>query len=102
MRRRRVSPSMNSVAMNRRHSWATTNLIDGDDIRMVKRRSSLRLLHEAPHAFLVCSHLSRQNLQRHRAIEFGILCQIDLTHPARAELRTDFVMPKFGANRWHH
>ena|ERR1700682_5557825 len=48
-------------------------------------------MNEAAHPLLISSHLSRQNLQCHSTIELRMLRQIHFTHPARAELRADFV-----------
>ena len=43
------------------------------------------------------SDVGRQNLQRNFAIELRFLCQIHLTHAARANLRADFVTTEFCA-----
>src|SRR5437667_1550541 len=61
------------------------DLVNRNDVRMVKRRSSLCLLNEAAHPLLIGSHLNRQNLQRNLAIEFRVLGKIHLTHPSRAK-----------------
>jgi hypothetical protein len=46
-------------------------------------------------ALLVCSDVIRQNFHRHGSIQFGVLGQIDIAHPARANLRADFVTAEF-------
>ena len=67
------------------------------DVWMVERRSSLSFLHKAPHALLFQSNIGRKNLQRDLAIQFRVLREINFAHPARAELRDDFVRAKFCA-----
>ena len=73
------------------------NLMDGDDVGMVERGSSLGFPHKALHSIRMSSNIGRQNLQCNFAIEFRILRQIHLTHPARAELRANFVTTEFCA-----
>src|SRR5712692_4789621 len=69
---------------------------------MIQCGSSFGLLHEAAHAFLVRSDIRGQNLQRNFAIQPGVLRQINLAHPARAELRADFIAAEFCADvDWH-
>jgi len=61
------------------------------NVRMIERGRGFRFLNETAHAVLVCSKVSGENLQRNFAIKFCVLGQIHLTHPARADLRADFV-----------
>src|SRR5206468_10782845 len=70
------------------------DLVNCDDVRMIQRRSGLRLLHEPPHAIRMSSNIRRQNLQRNFAIQLCILRQINFTHSARANLCADFVTAK--------
>src|SRR5438128_2431567 len=58
---------------------------------MVKARSGASFLLEAVHALLVGSDLSGQNFQGDRAREFRVFGKIYLAHPARANLRADFI-----------
>ena len=69
-----------------------TNFINVSDVRMVQRRRSFRLAHEALHPISIRSNLSGQNLQSNLAIKLCILRQIHFAHPAHAELRDDFVV----------
>src|SRR2546421_1242619 len=64
---------------------------------MIQGRRSLCLLNKAPHAILMNRNISRQDLQRNFAIEFRVLRQKHLAHPARTELRADFVATEFCA-----
>ena len=73
------------------HAVSFTNFINVSDVGMVERRRGFCLLNETAHAILVCSKVSRQNLQSNFAIKFCVLRQINLTHPARADLRADFI-----------
>src|SRR6267378_1583720 len=63
---------------------------------MVQRRSGSRLLHKALHSIRVSSNISGQNLQRNFAIKFRVLGQINLAHPACADLGDDAVMRERG------
>src|SRR6266700_1961059 len=81
---------------------AFANLINMSDVGMIERRRGLRLANKAIHAVTIGSKLSRKELQRDLAIELGVLCEIHLTHPARANLRADFIAAKFRAGGdWH-
>src|SRR5438132_13524501 len=61
--------TINEFSRDEVNGISLINLMDGDDVGMVQRRSSLRFLHEAPHAFPLRSNFSRQNLQRDLAIQ---------------------------------
>jgi hypothetical protein len=67
---------------------ALTNLMDGRNVGMIERSRSFRFLNETAHAVLVCREVGGKNLQRNLAIEFCVLRQIHLAHPARAEFET--------------
>ncbi len=68
------------------------DFVDGDDVGMIQRRSSLCFLNKAAHPRLISSDIGRQNLQRHLAIEVSVLRQIYLSHSTRAYLRDDDVV----------
>jgi len=66
---------------------------DRDDVRVVETGCALRLAPEALHELLVgCVSLVEQ-LQRDAAPELLVLCQVDVGHPARAELALDHIAP---------
>jgi len=59
-------------------------------------------LDEAAHPLSVRGRVNWQHLQRHIAIELHVPRQIHFAHPARAELRADFVTAKFCAGDQSH
>ena len=71
---------------------AFTNLVNVRDVRVVECGRGRRLLLEAAHPILVSGHVRRENLQRHFAMEPRIFRQINLTHPAGADLGDDAVV----------
>src|SRR6266404_194550 len=71
------------------------NFVDVRDVGMVERRGRLCLAHEALHAIAIRTNIGGQNFQCDFAIESCVLRQINLTHPARANLRADFVAAEF-------
>jgi hypothetical protein len=66
--------------------------VDGDDVRMAKRRHGLRFTLEALPAIGILCHLRRQDLERDLALEPGIEGAIDLAHAAGADGRQDLVV----------
>ena len=78
------------------HAVALADLMDGRDVRMIERRRRLRFLNKTPHPVLIGGQVGRKNFQRNFPIEFRVLGQIHLAHPARADLRDDAVMRQFG------
>src|SRR6266568_6996802 len=68
------------------HPFTLADFLDGGDVRMIERCRGLCFLSESPHAILIRGEVSRQNLQRNFAIQFCVLCEIDLTHATRTEL----------------
>ncbi len=71
---------------------ALADFVDMRDVGMVERRGPLCLAHKALHAITTRRHFSGQDLQRDSAIELGVLRQVNLTHPAFADLGDDAVM----------
>ena len=67
------------------------DFMNGDDVWMIQRGSSLGFLNKATHARLIGSNIGGQDLQSHSAIEFCVLREIDLTHSAFTDFRADFV-----------
>src|SRR5262249_39178898 len=72
---------------------------------MVQRGCSLRLALEARQSLRVAGYCLRQKLQRNEAMQPGVLCFVDHTHAATAELFDDPVMrndlPEQGRNVDH-
>ena len=69
-----------------------TNLVDVRDVWMIQRGRGFRFTNETFHPVAIRSHIRRKNFQRNFAIEFRVLRQIHLTHPARAEFAENPVM----------
>ena len=73
-------------------------LVDRDDVRMVDRRSQLRLPQEAVAKRLILRKTGREQLQRHPPLEPQVLGQVDDAHPAEAQHRLDPVPGELGAD----
>jgi hypothetical protein len=76
-------------------------LVDRDDVRMVERRSELRLAEEPLAKGIVFTQLRREELQRNLSLQAKIVCAVDDAHPAApedalevvlAEVRSDAVL----------
>ena len=61
------------------------------DVGIVDRREHLRLSAETCHALGVVGERLGQDFQRDVAAKLGVFRSIDLTHPASAERRDDFI-----------
>src|SRR4030095_11724483 len=68
-----------------------SDFVDRKDVGMVQTGSSLCFLDEATHALGVRSNLGMENLQSNRAIELGIVGEIDFAHATRTNLGTNLV-----------
>jgi hypothetical protein len=68
-------------------------VVDRDDVGMREARGGLRLATEALDEELVVRVAVVQDLDRHAPAEVLVLGQIDVGHPARAELAQDAVAP---------
>src|SRR5438477_9985156 len=62
-----------------------TNLVNGDDVRMIEGGGGFRFLLEAAHAVEVYSELRGQQLERDLPFEARILGEIDFAHSAFAK-----------------
>ena len=62
--------------------------VDRDDVRVVESGHSQRFLLEAVAAFVI---VDLQRLDRDVAVESRVAGAVDIAHPARADLRDDFV-----------
>jgi hypothetical protein len=76
--------------------------MDDQDVRMIERACGLCLLLKPNQTIFVGRKRGRQNLDRHFPIHLRVIRAIDLTHPALAELRADFVASDFCAGDDSH
>src|SRR5438552_3774255 len=67
------------------------DIVNRKNVRMVQGAGSLRLLLKSPQSISVLRESCGKNFDCYIAIQFLIARAIHLTHPARAELRADFV-----------
>src|SRR5438876_12324935 len=61
------------------------NIVNGENVWMIQRARRLRLLLKAPQSIPVLRKRRRQNLDRYVAIQFRVMRQINLAHPARTD-----------------
>ena len=73
------------------------DVVDGEDVRMIERRRRARLVLEPFAQIVVVAHRVREHFQRDRAMQLRIVREIDLSHPAGADERADFVAAEEGA-----
>ena len=79
-----------------------SDVVDGQDVRMVQGSRRAGLLLEALQAIGVGRRRSWQHLDRHVAIEPRVAAAVDLAHPARPEERHDLVAAEPSAgSQWH-
>jgi hypothetical protein len=84
--------SVDELRRDERRFAGPADLVDREDVRMIQCRGGPGFLHKPAQAVLVRRDFDRQNLQRDLAIERGVLRQVHLAHPARAERGANFVM----------
>lgn len=65
--------------------------VDMPDVLVVQRREDLRFTAEARESLGAVRDFGEDDLQSDVAIELGVMCPIDLAHPAGANLRGDLV-----------
>lgn len=63
-----------------------------DDVRMIERSDGFGFSGETGAAFHACGKCRRKDLESDLAIQLGVFGQIDVTHPARANLLQDLVV----------
>src|ERR1041384_2280652 len=68
-----------------------TNLMNGDDVRVIERGGGFGFLDEAPHPVGILRVFGWQELERDAAVEPRVEGEIDLTHPTSAERGDNFV-----------
>ncbi len=77
---------------NERHAGVFVNIVDRADVRMVQRRSGLRLALEALERCSVMRHALRQKLQRHLPLQLRVIGAIYHAHSAAPEPFDDAVV----------
>jgi len=78
--------SVHKLHRDEMRAFVVADLINGGDVGMVPRCSSVRLWHKAAHAILIGRQLGRQNFQRHLAVQAGVISEIHLAHSTCADL----------------
>src|SRR6185436_2459871 len=78
------------------------DVVQGADVGVIESADRLGLALEALAAIGIGCRFIRQDLDRDGAIEPAVLRPVDLTHPARAERRDDFVRAEAGAGSQAH
>ncbi len=73
------------------------DFVDVRDVRMRECCGGACLLQKTMQPLLVARDLRRQNLNCYVAIKLRIVREINLAHPTRTELRTDFITAKLRA-----
>jgi hypothetical protein len=75
-----------------------SDFVNGADIRMVQRRSRLRLALKPVQRLTIFRQIFRQKLQRDETVQGYIFSLIDNSHPAAAQPFDDPVMRNSFAN----
>ncbi len=70
---------------------------DGQNMRMGERRQGLRLAFEALDGLGILGEAFGKHLDRHVAVELGILGAVNFSHPACTERRNDLVPSEPGS-----
>ena len=76
-----------------------TDLVDGEDVRVVQRRGGVRFLLEPVEPLRVRRVLRRQQLERDAAAQPRIVRQVHLAHPTNSESLLDAVMAERAVGR---
>ena len=75
-----------------------SDVVEGDDIRVIEGAGGPGLLDEALLAVGIEEFLGRKDLDGDRAIEVGVACLVDDTHAALAKLLVDAVAVEGATN----
>ena len=78
------------------------DLMNGEDIRMIQAGGGLRLTLETAKARVVASEFAREQLDRDKTTERGVLRQVHFPHTAGAEQGADRVTSKTSPDRKGH
>ena len=68
------------------------DVVNGADVGMVERGSSLSLSLEAAESLRIASNIIRQELQSYEAMQASVLCLVDDAHSAATEFLDDAVV----------
>ncbi len=79
-----------------------SDVVDGDDVRVVEAARRPRLELEAPAALLVAREPGREDLDRHLASQPGVARTEHLAHAARPEGGEDLVRAEAGSGGERH
>jgi hypothetical protein len=77
-------------------------VVHGEDVRVIERRSRLRFALEPATSGRIRQQQLGEKLDGDRAIQLRVEAAVDLTHPAAAERRDDFVRPDARADDQGH
>ena len=77
-------------------------LVDGDDGGMVQRRGGAGFLFEAAQPIGIVREIGRQQLECDVALQRQVAGPVDLAHAARAQERSDFIVPEPCPRRQSH
>jgi hypothetical protein len=93
------SLSVNVLRRDKVTAVNLANLINRDDVWMIQRRGGARFLLKAAYSFRLVGKTIGQYFKRHFAAQLCILRQIDFSHPAGAEERSDPVVAEYFSDR---
>ena len=68
------------------------DFVDGADVGMIERRRGARFPSKAFQRLRIAREFIGQEFERNKAPEFGVLCLVDDTHPAAAQLFDDSIV----------
>ena len=94
-----VTPSRYSMAMKALPALLA-DVVNRADVRMVQRRSRLRLALKAGQRLRIARNIVGQELQSHEAVQSRVLCLVDHTHPAAAQLLDECGNAKWSGRSW--
>jgi hypothetical protein len=80
----------------------STDVEDGEDVRVIERARGLRFACESPQPPLVGGKRGRQHLHGDVAVEARISSAVDLAHAAGPDRSGDGVRPETGTSRERH
>src|SRR6201987_1194615 len=85
--------TVHELACDVRHPVHRSNIMDGDDIRMVQRTSGTHFPIEVRKTLVSTDPRFRYKFQRDISIEARVLSPIDCAHAAPADLAGDLIRP---------
>src|SRR6185436_1422149 len=85
------SLTIDKLGRNKVAAVGLADLMDGQDVVMVKGRDGASLLSKAAQSFLISGELGRKQLEGDLAAQLGIFREIDFTHATFAEQTKNLV-----------